>query len=111
MRWEIIGYDADDGVEDEIGAAFNIVAVIVGSLDVAGWLGLSFMALMSAATDPTVKGFGVSSAWWITALFLVTGAPGLALASVGRAPRPALVMAGAFPVAFMVVYGVLSILY
>lgn len=85
--------------------------MIVGALDVAGWLALSLMALMSEATDPTVKGFGVSSAWWITALFLVTGAPGLALASMGRMPRRALSLAGAFPVGFMVIYGVLSILY
>jgi hypothetical protein len=88
-----------------------LIATIIGFLDVACWLCLCAMSLLAPAPDPTVQGFGFASAWWITALYLVFGLPGLGLAWFSRAPRSALGLVLAFPAAFIVVYVALTIAF
>ena len=108
MRPKIYDFEPDDG---GISEAFGTIATIVGGLDVVGWLTLSALALISADTDPATRGFGFSSAWIISALFVLTAVPSLLLSWRGGKGRLALILAGAFPLGFMLIYGGLTIAF
>ena len=50
-----------------------------------------------SGSDPATKGLDTAAGVAVTALFALTGAPALVLASIRRAPRTALTLALAFP--------------
>lgn len=57
-----------------------------------------------SGSDLATKGLDLVADWIVTVLFLLTGAPALALALIGRWPKAALTLALAFPAAFVVVF-------
>jgi hypothetical protein len=61
-------------------------------------------AAFTSGSDAATKGLDQGAGLVVTALFLVTGAPALALALLGRAPVAALIFALAFPIAFAVAF-------
>ena len=73
--------------------------IIVCVVDVAAWVVVAFAAFASGS-DAATKGLDQGAGLVVTALFLVTGAPAIALTLLGRAPTAALALALAFPVAF-----------
>ena len=73
--------------------------IIVCVVDAAAWVVVAFAAFASSS-DAATKGLDQGAGLVVTALFLVTGAPAIALTVLGRAPTAALVFALAFPVAF-----------
>ena len=73
--------------------------IIVCLVDAAAWAFVAF-ATFTSESDAATKGLDQGAGLIVTALFLVTGAPALALALLGRAPIAALTLALAFPVAF-----------
>ena len=77
--------------------------IIVCLVDAAVWIFVAFATFMSGS-DAATKGLEEAAGLIVTALFLVTGAPALALALLGRAPITALVLALAFPVAFAALF-------
>jgi hypothetical protein len=77
--------------------------IIVGLVDAVAWAFVAFAAFMSAS-DAATRGLDQSAGLIVTALFLVTGAPALALALLGRAPVVALMLALAFPVVLAAVF-------
>jgi hypothetical protein len=83
--------------------SIRTAAIVIGLLDAAVWVVLAFMTLLSGS-DPATKGLDIGAGAIVTALFLATSAPALVLAWVGRAPRTALVLALAFPVAFVLLF-------
>ena len=86
----------------------RVFALILGALDVASWICLVLYTLFTPAS-PATQALGIAFGWVITLLYAATGLPGLALASLDRAPRIALALALAFPVGFMLLYGALTI--
>ena len=88
------------GRDDRIGVPMNRrrITIIVGLLDAIVWALAAFATFMSGS-DPATRGLDQAAGSMVTALFLVTGAPALALAYLGRAPVVALVLALAFPIA------------
>ena len=77
--------------------------IIVGLVDAAGWAFVAF-ATFTSGSDAATKGLDEGAGLIVTALFLVTGAPALALALLGRAPTTALTLALAFPAAFAALF-------
>ena len=77
--------------------------IIIGLVDAAVWALVAFAAFTSGS-DAATKGLDQGAGLVVTALFLVTGAPALALALLGRAPVAALIFALAFPIAFAVAF-------
>jgi hypothetical protein len=101
VRQKIYRAEADgSGVAEALG----VIAMIIGALDVAGCLCLVVLSLL-ATSDPAAAGLGIRLVWLVLALYAATGLPGLVLACLGRTPRTALALAGAFPAGFMVMYG------
>jgi hypothetical protein len=77
--------------------------LIVALVDAAGWAFVAFATFMSGS-DAATKGLDVGAGYAVTALFLVTGAPALALAWLDRAPATALAFALAFPAALAALF-------
>ena len=77
--------------------------IVIGLVDAAAWAFVAGAALYSGS-DAATKGLDQGAGLVVTALFLVTGAPALALAWARRAPLTALMLALAFPIAFVVVF-------
>lgn len=77
--------------------------IVVCLVDAAVWVFVAFATFMSGS-DAATKGLDEGAGLIVTALFLVTGAPALALVLLGRAPRTALTLALAFPAAFVVLF-------
>jgi hypothetical protein len=102
-------FDTEPG-DGSLSDALSTIALILGLMDAVGWLALSVMSMM-AQEDPALKGIGIRLIWLIAAMFLVTAAPGTALAYSGRAPRLSLIFTGAFPVMFMLIYAAISIAF
>jgi len=73
--------------------------IIVCTVDAAIWAFVAFASLTSQS-DAATKGLDQGAGWIVTALFLFTGAPALALTLLRRAPIVALTLALAFPAAF-----------
>ena len=76
---------------------------IVAAIDFAAWAFVALAAYFSGS-DPATKGLDEAAGLLVTALFLVTGAPALALTLLGRAPATALALAIAFPAALAVAF-------
>ena len=81
----------------------RLAAIVVGLLDAVAWIVLALLTFQSGS-DPATKGLDVAAGAVVTVLFLVTGAPALVLAYIGRAPRTALVLALAFPAVFVLLF-------
>jgi hypothetical protein len=81
----------------------HAATLVVGSLDALIWVVIAAAALTSRS-DPATKGLDEAAGWAVTALFLVTGAPALVLASRRRAPVTALILALGFPEVFAVLF-------
>ncbi|HEX3864489.1 MAG TPA: hypothetical protein VHY35_22630 [Stellaceae bacterium] len=94
---------------DSFDEALRLLARIIGALDAGTALGLTALSLLSSS-DPALTGLGICLPWLVAALFLLTAVPGLLLARRGLRPRIAVALVGAFPLAFMVIYGVLLML-
>src|SRR5438093_11400056 len=77
--------------------------IIVGLVDAAAWAFVAF-ATFTSGSDAATKGLDEGAGLIVTALFLLTGAPALALALVRRAQTTALTLAISFPVAFEVLF-------
>ena len=77
----------------------RITTIIIGLVDAAVWAFVA-VAAFTSGSDAATKGLDQGAGLVVTALFLVTGAPALALAWAGRAPMAALMLALAFPIAF-----------
>jgi len=77
--------------------------LIVCIVDAVVWIFVAFATFMSGS-DAATKGLDEGAGLIVTALFLVTGAPSLALVLLGRAPKTALTLALAFPAAFVVLF-------
>jgi len=77
--------------------------IIVCLVDAAAWVFVAFATFLSGS-DAATKGLDEGAGLIVTALFLVTGAPALALAFLGRAPKTALTLAFAFPAAFAALF-------
>jgi hypothetical protein len=76
---------------------------IVCIVDAAMWAFVVFASLTSQS-DAATKGLDQGAGLIVTALFLFTGAPALALTLLRRAPIVALTLALAFPAAFAAVF-------
>ena len=72
--------------------------IILSLVDAVAWVFVA-VAAFASGSDAATKGLDQGAGLIVTALFLVTGAPALALALLGRAPVFALILALAFPVA------------
>ena len=77
--------------------------IIVCVVDAIAWAFVAIATFMSGS-DAATKGLDEGAGLVVTALFLVTGAPALALALLGRAPATALTLALAFPIAFVALF-------
>ncbi len=77
--------------------------IIVCLVDAAAWALVAVATFMSGS-DAATKGLDEGAGLIVTALFLVTGAPALALVLLGRAPITALTLALAFPTAFAALF-------
>lgn len=77
-------------------------AIVVGALDCVA-SAVIVLALLESGSDQATRGFDVAGVWVVLLLLLVTGIPALLLAWMKRAPRIALILALAFPVAFVLV--------
>ena len=84
--------------------------IIVGLVDAAAWAFVAFATFMSGS-DAATKGLDQGAGLIVTALFLITAVPALALALAGRAPAIALTLALAFPAAFVVLFVVAVIAF
>jgi len=81
----------------------RVAAFIIGTLDAAGWL-LVCAGTFFSQSDPATKALDNFAGLAITALFLLTGAPALALAWRNRAPRLALALSLGFPGGFVLLF-------
>ncbi len=79
------------------------VTIVVSLFDAAVWAVVAFATFFSGS-DAATRGLDQAAGWIVTALFLVTGAPALALALLHRAPATALTLALAFPAAFAIAF-------
>jgi hypothetical protein len=77
----------------------RIATIILCLVDAAAWAFVAFAAFTSGS-DAATRGLDQGAGLLVTGLFLVTGAPAIALTLMRRAPIAALVLALAFPVAF-----------
>ena len=77
--------------------------IAVCLVDAAAWAFVAFAAFTSGS-DAATRGLDQGAGLIVTGLFLVTGAPAIALTWMRRAPTAALVLALAFPVAFGVAF-------
>jgi hypothetical protein len=77
----------------------RFVALFIGLLDAIAAVAAGYVYFFSNP-EPATSGLDQGAGVIVTALFLVTGAPALVLAGMGRAPRTALILAFAFPAAF-----------
>jgi len=77
--------------------------IIVCLVDAGAWAFVAVATFMSGS-DAATKGLDVGAGLIVTALFLVTGAPALALVLLGRAPTAAFTLALAFPIAFAALF-------
>jgi hypothetical protein len=84
--------------------------IIICLVDAAAWAFLAFATFLSGS-DAATKGLDEGAGLIVTALFLVTVAPALALALLGRSPTVALVLALAFPTAFAALFVVAVIAF
>ena len=75
-------------------------ATVMTCLLDAAVLAVVAFAMFNSASDPATKGLDQAAGYIVTALFLVTAAPAVALVLFGRAPKTALILALAFPAAF-----------
>ena len=73
--------------------------IIVCLVDAAVWAVVAF-ASFTSQSDAATKGLDQVAGLIVTVLFILTGAPALALALLGRAPITALTLALVFPAAF-----------
>jgi len=73
--------------------------IIVCLVDAAVWAFVAF-ASFTSHSDAATKGLDQGAGLIVTALFLLTGAPALALTLLRRAPIAALILALAFPAVF-----------
>lgn len=103
--WKIF----DSEFEDDAPLALpRLFALIIGVLDVVSWICLVLYAAFTPAA-PAAQHLPIALGWIIALLYAATGLPGLALAACDRAPRTALLLAIAFPVSFMLLYGALQL--
>lgn len=77
------------------------LTLIIAALDAAAALAVS-AAMLWSQSDPATKGLDTLAGYAVALLFLLSGAPALALTWYRRAPRLALTLALAFPAAFAV---------
>lgn len=77
--------------------------ILVCAGDFAAWAIIAFVTFNSGS-DPATRGLDQGAGVFVTALFLVTVVPAVALALSGRAPVTALVLALVFPAGFMVAF-------
>jgi hypothetical protein len=77
--------------------------LVVAAIDFAAWALVALAAFVSGS-DAATKGLDEAAGLLVTALFLVTGAPALALTLLGRAAATALALAIAFPAALAVAF-------
>jgi hypothetical protein len=81
----------------------RVAAIVIGLLDVLGWIFVA-VATFRSNSDPATIGFDLAAGSIVSGLFLMTAAPGLALALANRAPRAALILTIAFPAAFALLF-------
>ena len=79
------------------------VTIVVGLFDAVVWAFVALATFMSGS-DAATRGLDQAAGLLVTALFLVTGAPALALTWLGRAPAVALILALAFPAAIAAIF-------
>ena len=72
-------------------------AILVCAVDAVAW-GLIALASFVSRSDAATRGLDHTAGLVVTALFLVTAAPAIAMVFLRRAPIAALVLALAFPV-------------
>ena len=77
--------------------------LLVFGVDAALWV-LAAAGLFLSKSDPATKGLDDAAGVLVTALFLVTALPALALALAGRWARIALGLALAFPAGCLLLY-------
>ena len=78
-------------------------SVVVCLLDAAVWALVAF-AKFNSGSDPATRGLDEAAGYIVTALFVITAVPALALITFGRAPRIALTLALVFPAAFAALF-------
>ena len=76
----------------------RLTTIIVCILDAIGWAFIAQKMLLSES-DPATMGLDVMAGWAVTIIFLLTAVPAFVLALKRRAPKSALALALAFPVA------------
>jgi hypothetical protein len=86
----------------------RLTAAVIAVLDAAGWTLAALLMITDA--DPATQGLDVAGGYAITILFVLTGLPALLLAGLNRAPRAALGLALAFPVAFVLLLIVVALI-
>ena len=79
----------------------RLTAILIAVLDAIGCALAAFNLLMTDG-DPATRGLDLAGGYAIIILFVLSGLPALLLAATNRAPRAALMLALAFPVAFLV---------
>ena len=77
--------------------------IVVGVVDAIAWA-LVAIATFLSGSDAATKGLDEGAGLIVTALYLVTGAPALALVLLRRAPVTALTLALAFPLGFAALF-------
>lgn len=78
-------------------------ALAIAVIDCIAWL-IAAIGTFASGSDQATKGLDNAAGWAITLLLLVTAIPALVLCYRRRAPRTALVLALAFPAAFVVLF-------
>ncbi len=81
----------------------RMAALIIGGLDALGWL-LVCAGTFFSQSDQATKGLDNFAGLVVSALFLLTGVPALALAWRNRAPRLALALSLGFPAGFVLLF-------
>jgi hypothetical protein len=66
--------------------------------------GIVIWASITSTSDPATIGFDQAAGALVALLFMMTGAPALALNYLGKAPRTALLLAMAFPAVFALLF-------
>jgi len=79
------------------------MTIAVAVVDTVAWAVVALYAVTSGS-DAATRGLDHAAALIVTALYLLTGAPALALGLRGRAPVAALTLALAFPAAFAAMF-------
>ena len=77
--------------------------IVVCVVDAIAWA-LVAIATFLSGSDAATKGLDEGAGLIVTALFLVTGAPALALVLLRRAPATAFTLALAFPLGFAALF-------